>query len=447
MSNNSHSLLISSRSGRSSSEMSSLSDDSDRPIWYHSRHLTSPTHCFSSRNRIDFLESRDDSTCYEPNDSMKLAKKVNKQPLQRSVTSQNNLLQKSNSPCYNYPVLGGSHVGLPPDRKSNCSTEKYDLNTHLDRIEKGHGLKCDEKEWSAQTNGFSRKNRMTLDMTRVGKSNRDCKCNTHPVLGGSRVFKPCDGESRHSTDNDNLNTHTEEGKELNRFKYDRMELASKTHGFSRRNRMNDLKCSEHNDFDGHTCPINWEQKSWEHIFQTSWVHFKNHPEIRGPRVVTPSDGKTRYNPESDDTEAVYQQFENMDPFHPRNLSFVAQTHGFSRRNRMNAVKRCWQKDILDDRFPVQNEGMSNERQSASNVTSKNNRIRMSRLAYPNHPPLGGPRVVTPSDGKSKYVPKNDEWTDFSGLIEERHSNFMRSILKAGKRSSNRSANPCSSWEK
>lgn len=99
-----------------------------------------------------------------------------------------------------------------------------------------------------------------------------------------------------------------------------------------------------------------------------------------------------------------------------NRQFSAQTHGFSKRNCNNWVKEGEPLAFCDKKRPMHLQHKSDIPHLKHSVRSKNNRPCMSRMAYSNHPPLGGPRVVTQSDGKSKYERSIDNTGDHSTPI-------------------------------
>lgn len=104
-------------------------------------------------------------------------------------------------------------------------------------------------------------------------------------------------------------------------------------------------------------------------------------------------------------------------FHKK--EFSSQTHGFSHRSRRDDILKWKQYHSVC----YANYAIPQEPTYLKQIWKSPNKSAQSRRRVPirmtiNHSPLGGPHVVTPNDGKSKYVPSNDEVdTEYSGFFE------------------------------
>lgn len=94
--------------------------------------------------------------------------------------------------------------------------------------------------------------------------------------------------------------------------------------------------------------------------------------------------------------------------------FSSQTHGFSKRNRRDSLKT---KPYHGAMFAIPAEKTYNHLSMTVFQSTKNRRQVPPKMNI-NHLPLGGPRVVTPTDGKSKYIPINNGTDkEYSGILE------------------------------
>lgn len=196
-------------------------------------------------------------------------------------------------------------------------------------------------------------------------------------------------------------------------RYHSLELIAKTHGFSRRNRMdfsdeceNQMTCEK-------TCSIKLENKgstssltrtstSQNHNEQVFGTDDMNHVGLVEPHFVKPHKGSSMYRSGIDSSEGSCGLCENSHPLKYHNMNSTATTHGISMRTRRNGKKKGCSKAIWDKTSPTPAEEHCDMLNFEREKSSTNNAAQMSGIKYHNHPFLSETRNETTSDGKSKY---------------------------------------------